>query len=349
MDIEINRFDPQTASKEDWTKFHIFRRTQQQETRPDDPVIPDEIIEKQLKADNPTMEFHLFNLFEVGNSNKIIGHTNLFTYKKESPSYENHKDNLITFFSLLQSHRRKGLEATILEFVIESAKKHGKSTIYSETEEEEGKRFFREFGISPKAIGITWHYAFENLDWNQLKDWIRQGSQNSPDLRLEFYDTIPEELIEQYSKLYTQVRNQIPRGELEIEDRTATPATVRETEKQLRDMGMMNLVAILLDSNNHPWGLQEIFHHPQRDWIDQNLVGVHQKLRGKGLGKWIIGATLVKLREKYPDAKGATNYIYRSNAPMIKIAKQMGASIQRESMVIKNTIKELEECLLKRK
>ncbi|MFX0065991.1 MAG: hypothetical protein ACFFC7_27815, partial [Candidatus Hermodarchaeota archaeon] len=142
---------------------------------------------------------------------------------------------------------------------------------------------------------------------------------------------------------------QIPRGDLVIEDRTIVPETVREFEEQCRNMGMTYLVAVLLDSDNRPWGLQETFHHPSRNWIEQNLVGVHKKLRGKGLGKWIIGASLVKLQEVFPDAKGAANYIYKSNTPMIKIATQMGASIERESIVIKNSLKELEQCLLKGK
>ncbi|MFX0063367.1 MAG: hypothetical protein ACFFC7_14420, partial [Candidatus Hermodarchaeota archaeon] len=246
MKCEIKPFDPHTASKEDWTIFHVFRRKKHQETHPNDPIIPDEIIEKRYKMDDLTMEFYLFNLFEVGKSDTIIGQLNLIIYKKESPSYKNHKDNLIAFFTLLPMYRRKGIEKTILEFEIEKAKKYEKSMIFSETEEEENKRFFHELGITPKAIGITWHYPFEKLDWNLLKDWIQQGSEHSPELRLEFFDSIPEEIIQQYSELYTEVRNQIPRGELVIEDRTIVPETVREFEEQYRNMGMKYLVALLL-------------------------------------------------------------------------------------------------------
>ena len=39
MDIQIVPFDPETASREEWGRFHVYRKAHHMETDPDDPFL----------------------------------------------------------------------------------------------------------------------------------------------------------------------------------------------------------------------------------------------------------------------------------------------------------------------
>jgi mycothiol synthase len=58
--------------------------------------------------------------------------------------------------------------------------------------------------------------------------------------------------------------------------------------------------------------------------IHQQLTAVRPEARGRGLGKWVKAAMLLHLREIYPDAKWVATDNAGSNAPMLKINRELG-------------------------
>lgn len=49
QDYKVVSFDPRTASREDWEKFHVYRRLRHSEFKPNDPLTGDETTEQNLK------------------------------------------------------------------------------------------------------------------------------------------------------------------------------------------------------------------------------------------------------------------------------------------------------------
>src|ERR1700687_3471851 len=45
--------DPKTATPDFWKRYHAYRRMRDAETRPDDPAIPDDVVEGEMKRDDP--------------------------------------------------------------------------------------------------------------------------------------------------------------------------------------------------------------------------------------------------------------------------------------------------------
>ena len=53
------RIDYKTAGPEFWKRYHIYRRLRQKESRPDDPIRPNDVEEKRLRHDSPfDFEYH---------------------------------------------------------------------------------------------------------------------------------------------------------------------------------------------------------------------------------------------------------------------------------------------------
>ena len=45
--------DAKNAGPDFWARYHAYRRQRHAETRPEDPLTPDEIVEKEMKRDDP--------------------------------------------------------------------------------------------------------------------------------------------------------------------------------------------------------------------------------------------------------------------------------------------------------
>src|SRR5919204_303114 len=56
------RFDPVSARRDAWARYHEMRRLRHAELNPDDPLEPDEIVELQMKRPNP---FELRHHYEI--------------------------------------------------------------------------------------------------------------------------------------------------------------------------------------------------------------------------------------------------------------------------------------------
>ncbi len=54
-DVDIVSFEPETASRKEWERFHRFRRLRHQERDPEDPMLDDQTIERMMKRPDPSL------------------------------------------------------------------------------------------------------------------------------------------------------------------------------------------------------------------------------------------------------------------------------------------------------
>ncbi|MCG3220625.1 MAG: hypothetical protein H7641_04525 [Candidatus Heimdallarchaeota archaeon] len=104
--IEIVEFNPVECSKEDWQLYHNYRRIRHEETSPDDPLTPDEIVEKglQMQMDHPEMVPSLYSINDTS-INKRIGTVAFIVFRETSPSYEGNKHLMQYDIALLPEYR----------------------------------------------------------------------------------------------------------------------------------------------------------------------------------------------------------------------------------------------------
>ncbi|MHA2308653.1 MAG: GNAT family N-acetyltransferase [Candidatus Heimdallarchaeaceae archaeon] len=333
-EIEITEFNPVKFSREEWQQYHDYRRIRHKETSPDDPLTPDEIVEKglQMQMDHPEMVPYMYTIQDTS-TNKRIGTFAFMVIRETSASYEGNKHLMQYDIALLPEYRRKGIGTRALKMLHEFAIKNEKSIVISGSEERDGKAFLKAIGAQTVLSGVENRLNYADVDWNMIEEWEKEGPNRSPETKLEFFYSIPDEIIEPYSKVYTETLNQQPLGDLDVKDIIYTPESLREMEKRRKELGRTHLTYITVEPNGEISGLTEMLYRPEREnMIVQLLTGVKQDHRGRGLGKWLKAVMMLRIRKEFPSVSIITTDNATTNAPMLSINDRLGFKVHKESI-----------------
>jgi hypothetical protein len=161
---------------------------------------------------------------------------------------------------------------------------------------------------------------------------------------MESYLSIPDNIIEDFCKVYSEVANQQPLGDLSIDEGAIifTPESYRNLENMFADLKRPWITLVTIEPSGRISGLTEIRYNPSREtFISQLLTGVQQEYRGRGLGKWLKAKMLLKIRDEYPEVKIVTTGNATSNAPMLSINDRLGFKVYKETENAQITIEQL--------
>lgn len=345
--IQITKFDPLTCSRNDWFRFHEYRKKRHMEKNPDDPISDDESFEKALQANVqfPEIEINISTINDIS-TDKQIGEIVYAKFLETSASYEGTK-HLIQFeLEILEEYRGKGIGRHAMKLIYDFANENGKKVLITTTDESDGRAFLKKMGAKEALAGVENRLELESVDWKMVENWAKDGSNRSPSSTMEFHYSIPEEIIEEYCKVYTETMNQQPLGELDVGAIIISPEAYRQQEKMFVDMGRIWIIAFTKETNGKISGLTEMRYNPSREsMISQLLTGVQEEYRGRGLGKWLKASMLLKIREEYPQVKIVTTGNANSNAPMLSINNRLGFKVHKESINAQITIEQLAEFL----
>ncbi len=84
---DIQPFDISSASKDEWTKFHKYRRVRMSELLPEDPVQDDATHEAWVKTALEESEIISYAVTAKEDSSNIIAWLQMYLLKETSPSY----------------------------------------------------------------------------------------------------------------------------------------------------------------------------------------------------------------------------------------------------------------------
>ncbi len=349
LNIELRPFDPFKATKKEWRQFHEYRYKRYPEVLPGDPITADQAVEQSLRfmMDDSIIETH--SVHEKGKPDVWIGLIRVSVLRDDSPSYEENKHNChIWNIDLLTPYRRKGIGTQLLETVLEFAKRHEKTLITKDVSEEDGKKFARKLKVKEALSSVESRLDMTELDWDMVNEWAEQGPKRSPDSKLEFFEDCPEDIVEDYCKIYTKVLNQAPREELDVGDWIVTPERRRKAEEHQKNVGHTWLTVITREPDGDVSGLTEVFYLPSKvPLIYQDLTGVPEKYRGSGKGKWLKAIMLLEIKKRFPDVTTVVTGNATSNAPMLSINERLGFKVHREEISVQMKTEDLEKYLKK--
>jgi GNAT superfamily N-acetyltransferase len=332
--IEIKEFKPLECSKVEWQLYHDYRRLRHEETNPEDPLAPDEIVEKslQMQMENPEFAPTIYSINDTS-LDKRIGTFGFMVVRETSASYEGNKHLIQYNIGLLPEYRCKGIGTRALKMLYDFAVKNEKSVVITGSDEDDGKAFLKAIGAQIVLSGVENRLYYEDIDWKMIEEWANEGPKKSPETKLDFFYSIPEEIIEPYSKVYTETLNQQPLGDLDISDIIFTPESLRESEKRRSELGRTHLTYITVEPNGEISGLTEMLYIPEREnMIVQLLTGVKQEHRGRGLGKWLKAAMMLRIKEEFPKVEIIITDNATTNAPMLSINNRLGFKVHKESI-----------------
>lgn len=180
-----------------------------------------------------------------------------------------------------------------------------------------------------------------------VKDWNNKGAESAEEEGVSqlMHQDIPDDIIEEYTEVYSETMNQQPLGGIDVSMIT-TPESRREQEERMKKLGITWHTKITREKDYHISGLTEMLMVESMPWkAIQNLTGVREKYRGRGLGKWLKADMLLFVRDNYPDIKYITTGNAYSNAPMLAINTRLGFTTYKQAKNFMFELKELREKL----
>ena len=133
--------------------------------------------------------------------------------------------------------------------------------------------------------------------YDKMRMWIEAGSTRNDEVKIEIFNDVPKGDIDEYCDVFTETLNQAPVDDAEGEEHI-TPEIRRFQEKNNKKSGYVWTTMISREGNGKISGLTEILYNPQtKHVIHQELTGVKQEYRGRGLGKWLKANMLFFIKE----------------------------------------------------
>jgi len=311
MEYKITEFNPKEATDDFWEIYFDFIETNFRYHHPDDPLPDREGIIQRQKADMP--HYRVKRWLVITPKNRIIAWAGFGAGVEGSSDYEENKHICNMNIAVLADYVRKGIGTDLLKKIVQEAQILGRTIIEVSTDTDSGRAFLNHFGAQ-----LTIEAAENRID---LKD---EGPKRAEGVIIESFYECPEEILEEYSELYTEALNMQPLGD--SEQRANIDGKLRrEMEQRFKDIGYTNYTLISREKDGRISGLTEILHDPREGYkILQELTGVRPEFRGKGLGKWLKGLMIFHIRDNYPDVEVIITGNAETNAPMRSINERMG-------------------------
>lgn len=346
MDARIVPFEPKTASREAWARYHAFRRIRHAEESPGDPLNSDEKEEIEMKRDDPEGDEFIHAAMDPA-SGAMIGILWFGVFKETSPSYATNGHMAWTGASVMQADRRRGIGTALLRLVPGLARAHKIRLLTGWATEDDGKAFVRALGAKVGSRRRENRLDFDRVDWPMVVSWAREGPTRSPGTTIRWFrGRIDDDALEAYAKLFTEIANQQPWDDLERGDFIHDAAWFRDRADRFASLGDTWLTAISVEPDGSISGLTDMVYDPDEVYIiGQGLTGVREANRGRGLGKWLKAEMLLHVREAFPQVRTVSTWNATTNAAMLAINDALGFREHRVSEMPQMTVEALESWL----
>ena len=322
-DLAPTPVDPSNADPDFWKRHHEFRRVRQRESRPDDPLRPDDIEEIALKRKDP---YRIEHRYEISRGSRMLSALSVEVVKPGTPEYETNRHLLWADGYVRPEERRLGIATRWLPVLLELMEQHGSTIADIWTEEPAGHAFLKWLGAEEKFSGAENRLRLADVDWAIVERWVSEGPERSPQTRLEVYDgPMPEEMWDDFAPQLSLLLNTIPFEDLDHGEIVITAGHMREFVDQMAARGETLHSMLTREPDGIISGITDTRFAPyQPTIVFQGFTGVRPEARGRGIGKWLKAAMLLHMRELYPDARWVSTDNAGSNAPMLAINKKLG-------------------------
>ena len=321
----LEPFDPQTASREDWRAFHVFRRAREAEKAPGDPITPDEQVEAQWRKPSP-------DWWErdavVWDGDRIVGRYSAEGAKPGTTDFAANGHLMFGAGGVLGPWRRKWIGRLMLRRALADMDAAGARVLTTHSHEPDGQAFLEAHGVKVVSVLRYSRLDWTGIDWGQVDRWIAEGEQRAPEITLELHDRrIPEPMWPESCAARTELGRLVPRDDMDMGDWTMQVKDQREMYERMDINGTDHHILFARDATGKIVGITDVAWEPDKPtFVWQYFTGVHPDARGKGVGKRLKAAMLRHLRERYPDAglRWMQTDNSSTNGPMLAINERLG-------------------------
>ena len=325
MKHRIVEFDPATTPEDLLEQCFDFEDRMFREREPEDPL-PLRAYRRESVGDaNPRRKVLRWVVIgDVDGKQDVIGKSEIAFLTEKDVDYDAYGHIAKIHLHVDERFRRRRIGTELLRLLVQKAGEEGSvRTIETFSFQESGWRFCTRYGGTLALEAAQHRLRLAQVDWALMEKWRCEGAKRNEErgTRLISFAAVPDEMLEEFADLYNEIVDGVPLGELEMRVRV-TPASRRETEAKMGG-GWYTMVSQEADGSLS--GLTEVVHDPARPYrVEQELTGVRQEHRGRGLGKWLKAEMMCFIRDQLPEARYINTGNADANAAMVSINERMG-------------------------
>lgn len=238
---------------------------------------------------------------------------------------------------VLPAYRRQGIGKRFLRELVDDAGAHQRRLLIAGTTDRvpAGGAFLQRIGATPGVETRINQLKMSELNRTVLAEWLKRAKALEADFELGFWNgAYPEEELEAIARL-TDVMNEAPHGDLEIEEMHITPEMLRQAEKMLLTRGGRRWTYYVRDRESGVLaGFTDIFHHQDRPaYARVGSTAVFPVFRGCGLGRWLKAIMTDYLLREHPEIEYVRTNNATSNGSMRRINEELGFKRYRTEIV----------------
>jgi GNAT superfamily N-acetyltransferase len=314
---------PHRASPDEWRRYHVFRRRQLREWRPEDPIPPDDVAELRLRRGDPTK---LERYWQATVGGETVSLLETEATRPGTPEYETSRHLLYATAYVLRSHRGRGVGRAWIPTILALMDGLGATVLTSAAEDDSGRAFLGGLGAEPRMSERRSRLDLRRVDWDMVERWVREGEERSPAARLEVYpNRVPDHLLPEYDAACTELLNTMPFEDLDHGRIVVTPDWTREWYAQLEETASVVHTCIVRGPDGSIVGMTDVLRHSyEPGLVHQLFTGVHPRARGRRIGRWLKAAMLRHLRRAHPDTVAMVTENVGSNRWMLDINEALG-------------------------
>ena len=320
--FSLMEFIPKEASEDLWNAYFtlsetIFREFKQKGRLPDRDV-----MRRLFLSPNPLYSVNRWMVFDK--AKRAAAFASISYDAEISPDYDSSRHLCQIHISVVPAYRRKKIAAVLVKHLVETAKLLEKTTLMTEVDNPLGLEFRKQLRGDLVHEEVKYRLDMEDVNWQVVDKWLQRGRTKHWDTKMEFFRECPEKDIEEFSRVYTEIINQRPTGDMG-EELITTPESRRIEERNLKKRGIQWYTMISREHDGKISGLTDIMYHPEEPHrMNQYFTGILVKYRRRGLAKRLKAEMLAVIKNKFPEVEYITTSTARNNRPMQAINKELG-------------------------
>ncbi len=310
----IQRIIPEACTNEQWQAYFAFR------------VACDKLAGKptpfsnweQYKERNSALVKEGTGIYLVWNGKKEAG---FFFFRK---SFDLHlKKHYINFENDLLD---KTLNKEVLKPIGKAYLDFDVDTNFLAITSHNGRNDFLETELGAIIGGQTETFELDvtKVDHQKMEEWVATNATKYPQYQLKLYEYLPDELIEEYASVFTELLHDMP-AQSELGSATVTPEQVKTRQETSRPYNRCAYRYLLFNEAGKIIAKTNVAinkNHPQNMY--QFMTGVLKDYRGLGLSKWLKGAMFLRLVKDFPSLEKIMTETHPTNAGSKEVSRQMG-------------------------
>ncbi len=166
----------------------------------------------------------------------------------------------------------------------------------------------------------------------RLADLAATAEAGAPrdDVIVSWVGGCPEEYVDQWARMQTQMNQDVPTGELTITARQVDAQRIRDSDRRMAEQGWTKVRSMALDRDGIGRGYTELFvSEHDRDVVLQDDTWVDEGHRGRRLGMRLKVANLRQLQDHDGGAllgprRNVQTYCEQDNTAMRRINAEVG-------------------------